>query len=229
MVAKKVAPEVGIAVHSSLNPDDITFGRLPAMSKIERIPVARDFAAPVLVVPLARIGPMAPITVEILVRRIVALDVALSKITQVPPERLSERNAVLGSEVEPRGGAKAIRALLSATIARHLVDVLCQQVSAPPAGIARHEAKTVVGIERIVPIWQPHDWHTPETHPHVAEHDVSSSLILGVTADAPVQMVDVVGACRECRGRRERHTVLCIARQLLGEKMERTYHRIDTP
>ena len=101
------------------------------MTEVERIAVARNIAAPILVVPLARIGPVPLVTIVIFVSRIIRLYVTLAKIAQPPSERLAYGHAVLCPEVEPRRGAKSVRTLLSAPVSGQVVDILGKKVCSP--------------------------------------------------------------------------------------------------
>ncbi len=210
---------IGVAQIGGVHPDGVPLGRLPAMTDRQRIAVAFDGTAPVLIVPALRIRPMAFDAIVVVVQRVVDLEFPSPEGTELPIQRLTEPDAVLLAEVEARIAAKPPRAFLEA--AGQFVDILRHHVRAPAARIARHHTPTIVRVKRIVPERKPEDRHVEKAQPQIADEDVIFSRVFEFAVDTPVQVVPVVRARGDVRRIGERQQPLLVAGHVIRDKLER--------
>ena len=192
---EEVVVEVRVAVVDRLEPEHVTLGQLGAVLDAQAVAIAVDLVAPVAVVPLVHVVPVAVVAVGVAIPRVIDLELALAPVAETPPHGLPERHAVLLPQVEARAADKSVRTFGHA--AADAVDVFRKERRPPSRRISRHHAPAVVGIHRIVPVWKPQHGHIPHPEPRVAEQDVVSLAETHLARHAPVEMVPVVGTRRE--------------------------------
>ena len=203
-VPQEVALEMAVAVQHAAQAHDVALGRVPAVLEHRGVAVVVDFAAPVLVVPVAASVPVPVVRVRVDVVSVVDLQPAPAEVAELPAEPLSEGDAPLAAEVEPRGPGKPPFARLEG--AREVIDVLREEVCAPTAGIARHDAPSVVRVERIVPEREPGDGNAERAQNHVLRDDIPVSLgavVADLARNGPVEAARLVRAGRDERAGRE--------------------------
>ena len=169
----------------------VALGKVGHMIKHDAIAFTVYVASPVAVTVLA-VVPMILVAVVVHVPGVIGLDLANAEVLKVPADGLTKREAVFRAVVGI--GRAAERDAVWLALVDEIVDVSGEDV-APPAGcVARHQAKAVVRIQRIVPVGYPENGDIPHAHPGILDRGRMPFAIREIARKAPVEAAVLVRA-----------------------------------